>query len=347
MGDYIVPPTSADFNNANLYASMKLQKKLCLAQPSKYVWVEDATVPYPCPEGLTCSSGKCYYNEAGCRASSQLDIFPCKTKSVPCDVPTRPGGLCDICDFPISNGSFTTPAIKVESGVTAPSWCGPGDPKYTIFTSDKTDNGDPIDTTNLWCKGATFDPDPYLVNGQPVGCTADVDCALNGAGGGCMLVPGRKATGKCVDTGMGYLEWRKGYTQWAGVPSQDACVYTTSMFRQWCEMPWTRPPIDKDENMSVSLTDRIKLYPQIKKHPPFYYDDYSGKCYMTNSYCSKSVEDGGYATSFGKGSEYLMGTFSSCSYPQGSRKEVQQGYDCCTPLGDSVGQFFVGRTLTT
>lgn len=349
MSDYLVPPTSADYNNATLYAMNRMNKKLCQARPDIYTWVEDELVPYPCPLGLTCSSGKCYYNETGCRAASQLDYFPCNTKLVPCEVPTRPGGMCEVCDYPISNGNFTLPAIKSEPGITPPATCAPGDTRYAMMTTDKDDDGNPIDTSKLYCKGMTYDPEPYLLNGQPVTCTNDMECALNGAGGACMLIPDRKATGKCVDTGMGYLEWRRNFTQWQGTQPQDACIATNSLFRRWCEMPWTRPPMDenKEEPMDVSMSDRVKLFPQVKKHPPFYYDDCSGKCYVTNPYCSNEVEDGGFETSFGVGKEYAGGMFSSCSYPEGSRKHIQEGYDCCTPLGQSVGEFFLGRTMLT
>lgn len=343
MADYLVPPTAVDYNNAMLYAQHKRNKAICLAHPDLYTWVPDKVVSYPCPTGLTCESGTCVFTETGCRAASTLDYFDCKRKVVDCEIPTRPDGKCEVCEFAINGYNFTPPVVP--DGTLAPSTCGPGDVKYLQTTKSSNEDGTPIDASKLWCKGMTYDPEPYLIDGQPVSCTSDVDCGLTGAGGQCMLIPERKATNKCVDTGNGYLEWRKNYTQWEGAPAQDACVTNLTLFKKWCEMPWTRPPTKKEENLSVSLTDRIKLYPQVKMHPPFYYDDYSGRCYVTQPYCSNSIPDGGFHTSFGVSKEYLAGTFTSCTYPEGRKKHVQEGYDCCTPLGQSVGEFFIGRTL--
>lgn len=342
--DYFVPPTNQDISNAFMYAQNRLYKQVCESDPENYTWVPDDIVPYPCPEGLECFSGRCEFKEKGCRAASSLSYYDCKRTTEKCEIPTRPDGTCDVCEFKIQNGDFTTPS---SNDPNIPSGCFPGDDRYLKLTNPDEDKEDAESKNKLLCQGSLYDPEPYMINTkdglQKVACKSDNDCATS-AGGRCMLYPDRKATGFCVDTGAGYLEYRKNYTQYSELPGKDQCVAALPIFRRWCEMPWTRP-FTPDDNMSEPLSVRIKKHPQTKMHSPFYYDDYSGRCYVTDHYCSASVPNGGFNTGYGKSEEYLSGVFSSCS---GSREgnQIKEGYDCCTPFGLSVANFFSSRTFT-
>lgn len=343
--DYFVAPTDQDISNAFMYAQNRLFKQVCDSDPENYTWIPDDIVPYPCPEGLECFSGRCVFNEKGCRAASSLSYYDCKRTKVNCDIPTHPDGTCEVCEYKIHDGEFTTPA---SNDPAIPTGCGPGDQRYIKYTNPAEDAESAPDTDKYICQGSVFDPEPYTINGkngpQKVPCTSDRDCASSGAGGRCMLYPDRKATGYCVDTGAGYLEYRKNFTQYSELPGRDQCVAALPVFRKWCEMPWTRP-FTPEDNLSEPLRQRISRHPQTKMHSPFYYDDHSGRCYVTDHYCSASLPNGGFNTGYGRSKEYLEGVFSSCG---GSREgnQIKEGYDCCTPFGVSAANFFSSRTFT-
>lgn len=344
--DYFVPPTNQDISNAFMYAQNRLYKQVCESDPENYTWVPDDIVPYPCPEGLECFSGRCVFNEKGCRSSSSLGYYDCKRTTENCKLPTRPDGTCEVCEFKIRNGEFTTPQ---SNDPNVPYGCSPGDTQYIKYTNPDEDKEKANETDKYMCQGSVYDPEPYTINGkdgpQKIACKSDSDCSANGAGGRCMLYPERKATGYCVDPGAGYLEYRKNYTQYNEIAGRDQCVAALPVFRKWCEMPWTRP-YTPDDNLAEPLDVRIKRHPQTKMHSPFYYDDYSGQCYVTDHYCSASVPNGGFNTGYGNSNEYLEGVFSSCS---GSREgnQIKEGFDCCTPFGLSVANFFSSRTFTS
>lgn len=352
---YVVPPTDLDQQNAALYAKMKAMKAVCDKHPDKYKWVPNNVVPFTCPDGLDCVYGSCEYTEGGCRADSQLDYYDCERVQVPCELPTR--DKCEVCVYKThmqADGTVVTtlPPLHITDqpeGVR----CEAGDNKYFYNVDPKLDKkllqSDPQYQTTS-CKNV-FNPQPYLVDGKPVPCKSHVECSYD-LGGMCMLYgtgdnkDKRTASGYCVDTGvgMGYLEWRKGFSQAGNAPPKDQCVQTYSQFKKWCEMPWTRPG-DKPDDLSESVAQRVQRHPQVRAHPPFYYDDYSGRCYITKEYCKAAVENGGYETSFGKQKDYLMGFFSDCKYPDDHKAAIRDGYDCCTPAGQSIGQFFVGKNL--
>jgi hypothetical protein len=193
-----------------------------------------------------------------------------------------------------------------------------------------------------------------------VECEADDDCTAEGAGGSCMLyeylydentrafstTEKTKAYKKCVDTGAPYLEYRKNYTLWTDTAKSDMCVQSTPDFKKWCEMPWWRSG-SKEDDMSLSIEERIQKHPQVKMHPSFFYDSYSGQCFMNKQYCTNSVPDGGFASNFGENKSYLMGVFTDCKNPSHNSAIVREGYDCCIPLGMSIAAFFTGRSLLT
>jgi hypothetical protein len=73
------------------------------------------------------------------------------------------------------------------------------------------------------------------------------------------------------------------------------------------------------------------------------YDDRDSSCHVTQTYCTANLKDGGFSAGYGRSTDYWLG--STCSGD--TKKEVVGAYDCCTKLGDSIGEFFLGRTLTT
>jgi hypothetical protein len=363
---YAVGPTTQDITNAYAYAYNKISKEICEAPENKgiYKWVENKIVPYPCPYGLDCVSGRCVYTEEGCKAASTpLPYFDCKRKKVSCFLDTHPDGVCEVCDYGAQDYKVKGPYLPEEYDPIAAKiiGCAPGDQKYLTMNNPAEDAESEAETptNNYQCQGMVFDPEPYKIDGKTIPCEDDTDCGA-AAGGACMLYEynvdpitgtklGKKKSYKqCYDTGAGYLEYRKNFVQWEGYPGEDQCVLTTPVFKQWCEMPWIRPgPDGTDDDKSVPMDVRIQKHPQTKVHPPFFYDEYAGKCYVTKDYCTKSVPDGGYSGGFGNQVDYIKGVLEGCSNPGHNKAQVRQGYDCCTPFANSFGAFVVGSTLTT
>lgn len=400
---YLVPPTQVDFDNAYMYAQNKVMKEVCDLPKFKgiFEWKEDPIVPYPCPFGLTCNSGKCVFTEKGCMSYSSMPFFECKRRPVECYLPgskTGPDGKCYICDYQINDSKVTDGPVVPDEEVHKLG-CSPGDQKYLRMTDPTIDDADK--TIAYRCQGLTFDPEPYpmrmltpvkghsncsdackayKLNDEPncvgdaehpdpdkdgnctctctVACANDDECTAYGAGGACMLyeyvfdqntreyskTQKTKAYKKCVDTGGPYLEYRSNFSLWDNVKGEDMCVQTIPEFRKWCEMPWMRPASSPDDP-HMDVWNRIKLHPQVKRHPPFYYDQYTGHCLMTKKYCTSSVPDGGFNTNFGEVQEYVDGIFTGCKNPGHNSAEVREGYDCCIPLGMSIASFFTGRSF--
>ena len=353
---YIVPPTDQDISNAIAYATNKAYKKICDDHPELYTWIGDTVVGYPCPYGLTCSAGNPAFTEKGCRDNSATTYFDCKRSPYEC-APHGDTRQCNVCDFNTSDGKFKAPMLN-EADLGQAPMCSPGDVLYTKFTSKEADAHDDDEARNKWvCQGKNYDPPPYvvkkMVNGTlvdtPTKCTSDNDCTLS-AGGSCMLYENKQATGYCVDPGQGYLEYRDNWTSWDGRTGNSMCVQTQSEFKKWCEMPWTRHGANADDDdLSTSLEKRISLHPETKRHPPFWYDDSSGTCFMTKDYCMRSIPDGGYDSSFGRAHDFNAGLtiFTDCQYPHGHASQIREGYDCCTPLATSALEFFTGKTTFT
>lgn len=337
---YIVAPTSQDLKNAIMYATNNAYRQICETNSDTMEWVPDNITGFPCPEGLTCNSGVCKFNEAGCLKNSYNPYFDCVRKQVSCNIENS-GEICNVCNFDISDSTFITPLSPLSEN--APIGCFPGDAKKQPTADDIAAKPEIAD---YLCQGMETDPAPYTINGIPIPCKEDADCSYNGVGGLCGTVPDKAATGVCYPSPQPYLEWRKGETLWDGEPPIDQCVMAVPEWRRWCEMPWTRPSAQGDD-MKLDLGARITAHPRTKVHPPYYYNPNSGKCYVTKDYCTKPLSEGGFSVGFGKSHEYLTGLFSSCTDPKGKSYQVQEGYDCCTPLGMSIAEFFLGRTITT
>ena len=360
-------PTDTDENNAVLYATMNQRRALCLTDPVNYVWKEDPVVGYPCPEGLTCYSGKCEFTKQGCMNFSTLPYFDCKRKSVPCSFGNGQE-TCQVCDWELEPSGILggipcpavgSPALTEEDAKALGEnsiYCRPGDMKNVPpGTYDPTPPSDPCrPQQNFSCPGLPNTMEPYVINGNTVPCSCDQDCSNNGIGGNCYikgdkgLEPLPTSANQCSDTPVPsafcypptgvYTEWREGFTAFAGAPVEDACIQMFSNAKPWCEMPWYRPTGTSSDGKSASPACWKTQYKQ-----PFYYRQEDGKCYITKSYCENNLGNGGFDGSFGDGKQY--GMFSTCVQPQGDTNEVQKGYDCCTSLGASFAQFFFGQTL--
>lgn len=213
------------------------------------------------------------------------------------------------------------------------------------------------------CTLGAVNPEPYLFNGEPVQCDqtssyGDFECAVLGAGGKCISdadFPLSSNKGVCYDNGagggtFGYLEWRDNVVIWEGEPPVEQCVRAIPQLKTWCEMPWTRGGASED-SPQMDLSTKIAKDTTSRSHPPFWYDNTTGKCFVTRHYCSGSLGEGGYDSGFGKQTDYLAGIFSSCSGHQtcgtsNGTCEIKEGFDCCTTLTQSMAHVVMGRTLT-
>ena len=356
-------PTETDESNAILYATMNQRRNICLSDPVNYVWKDDPVVGYVCPEGLTCYSGRCEFSKQGCQAYSNFPVFDCKRKAVPCSFGN---GTCMVCDWdiepsgvagnpcPVVGQPELTDADAAALGANAVN-CRPGDVKLLpAGTYDPTPQPDPCRPVQSFaCPGLPNTDQPYLMNGQKVPCNCSDDCTSNGLGGECFIESDTgpvalPSTSTCKDTPSKpaycyeptrpYTEWREGFTEFSGAPAEDACVINFSQARVWCEMPWTRH--------TTMSADGVNPEPACWKTnyvKPYYYNEANGKCYITKSYCDNLRGNGGYDGSFGDQHNFAM--FSKCEYPQGTNNEIQEGYDCCTDLGQSFAQFFFGQSI--
>jgi hypothetical protein len=358
-------PTDADENNALYYATMNQKRTICLSDPVNYQWREDPVLAYPCPEGLTCYSGRCEFTKQGCTNFSTLPYFDCKRKKVPCSFGAGQE-TCEMCDWDIEPSGYGgnpcpaegSPALT-DADATALGgqaiFCRPGDLKNSP-SDNKPDLCRPSQAAG--CPGLPNTSTPYTINGEKVSCNCDDDCNTNGVGGNCFMDPTQPGgppvplpkDNKCSDTlpspafcyppnGM-YTEWREAFTAFNSAPEENACVQTFASAKQWCEMPWTRPTVPSADGTTADPPCWQTQYKQ-----PYYYRQEDGRCYITKSYCENNLGNGGYDSSFGDGQEYLV--FSTCSTPQGNTNEVQLGYDCCTSLGSSFAEFFFGKTIPT
>jgi hypothetical protein len=335
---YWVAPTQTDISNAIAYANDRIYKEFAEANPDKYTWYPDITTRYPCPEGVECESGKVKFTKKGCLDQSFYPFYDCKRRSVPCN--TTDSKKCEICDYTISGKNHTAHGPYRVDPDSVPNFCEPGD---SIYPEDST-------KSNILCQGDTVDPEPYLMDGKVVECTTDDECRILGVGGVCGITEGLKSYHKCYDdpTSAPYLEWRDELQMWEGLPTdKNVCIYTIPHYRRWCEMPWTRPGggnEQHDEDFTIPLEKRIQQFWKTKARPPFWYNTDNGECHISKSYCTNSLDAGGFDSGFGVAKKYWM--FSNCEYPENHDKEINSEYDCCTSLGQSIEQFFFGRTLT-
>lgn len=209
-------------------------------------------------------------------------------------------------------------------------------PPYTVLQYDMSDEG------VAYAEANPDDPLPTVV--APVPCVTDDECYTSpGVGGVCGRDPDLVSYGFCYDPNAPpYLEWRDEMELWDGMSSRNVCLETLPYMRQWCEMPWTRQGANLDDP-TVPLPLRVKGAWKSKARPPFWYDDHDGSCYVTKTYCEANLKNGGFSAGYGRSTDWYLGSTCSAS----SDKEVTGAYDCCTKLGDSIGEFFLGRTLTT
>jgi hypothetical protein len=357
-------PTETDESNAIYFATMNQRRNACLSDPVNYVWKEDPVVGYPCPEGITCYSGRCEFTKQGCQNFSTLPYFDCKRKSVPCSFGD---GTCQVCDWdiePSGIGNIPCPAVGSPALTDADAKalgdqavnCRPGDLKVVDQPFNPTPKPDVCRPAQSFaCPGLPQTQQPYTMNGYKVPCSCSSDCETNGLGGQCLIESDKgpqplPSSSSCSDTPVVnaycyppdgvYTEWREGFTEFDGAPLEDACVVSFSQARAWCEMPWTRPTTLNSDGTAADPACWKVQYKQ-----PFYYREADGKCYVTKSYCENDMGTGGSDGSYGVQSDFVQ--FSNCSYPQGTDNEIQEGYDCCTNLGSSFAQFFFGQTLPT
>jgi hypothetical protein len=91
------------------------------------------------------------------------------------------------------------------------------------------------------------------------------------------------------------------------------------------------------ENNTCVPAEGTEDKPRIKIRPPPNYYNYGvdNKCYTTKDYCSA------FESSYGKGSDWFV--FNKCAETAAS---VDTKSDCCIDMGQSVGEFFLGKTLT-
>jgi hypothetical protein len=200
-------PTDIDIMNALKYASYQINKQVCDSDTTKYEWVPDPVPGYHCPEGLTCDSGYCRFTKQGCEDYSEMPIFDCERKTVPCSTDLDPSGTCEVCVYDIDE-SFLNPtphAINNTPRITEADrqklkacpnpdndcCCLPGD---LLFPDQNNPNKD-------CCPGIVDSRTPYLVSQpskdkdsntkwsepKPLACKCDHDCTLNGVGGNCLL----------------------------------------------------------------------------------------------------------------------------------------------------------------
>lgn len=117
------------------------------------------------------------------------------------------------------------------------------------------------------------------------------------------------------------------------------CMLGNFLLRQWCENPQSRCK----KNSDGTYPDECKgssSTPGVTDVPPFFYNENTGKCFITKDYCQRFGVDysGGTDCSdsnpcTGEGMACYKGT---CTGP---------GSECTTTTGQKVGEFFVGKTL--
>lgn len=210
----------------------------------------------------------------------------------------------------------------------------------------------PTPATTL-CQPYSRNHEPYTVRNyeddeivsSPVSCETDEHCLIPpGVGGVCGRDPSLPTYGYCYDPSLPpYLEWRDEITMWDDMPpSKNICIETHPSPRKWCEMPWTRATPDED-NPTDPLSVRVKRGWKSRARPPFMYDERDASCHVTKEYCTANLKNGGFSAGYGRSHDFWLG--STCGGTTDA--EVVGAYDCCTKLGDSIGEFFLGRTLTT
>ena len=329
----------------------------CTAGDAKYVADVEYPTPYTTP--VLSRSGFCD-NDQQCGAGSSC-VMPEPDEvmdhwGMACTSTDDCGGGRSVC----ANGHCVSDTMYEGQCVvecTSSSDCHPG----TVCGQDPGDAAlygrcytpvEPVQSDRL-CQPITINHKPYTVKNyegeqvvdSPVPCEVDEHCWFPpGVGGVCGRDPSLPTYGYCYDPSLPpYLEWRDEVQFWTDMPpSKNVCVETQAYPRQWCEMPWTRAGPNTD-NPTDPLSVRVKRSWKSRARPPFWYDERDSSCHVTKTYCTANLKNGGYSAGYGRSHDYWLG--STCGGTTDG--EVVGAYDCCTKLGNSIGEFFLGRTLTT
>jgi hypothetical protein len=204
------------------------------------------------------------------------------------------------------------------------------------------------------CAFAPFDPQPYILNGKKVPCDKDgdgIECAF-AAGGQCITAlnfPASANQGFCYDPGSPYLEYRDNLMVWENEPPVASCVQMPMELRTWCEMPWSRGSVDANDPRD-DLGTQINKDRKTKLHPPFWYDDRTGRCFVTRHYCMGSLGEGGYDSGYGIAKNYAADLLHDCkgsNVCDGEECQIVDGHDCCFTMEESFMQLIMGRTMST
>ena len=204
------------------------------------------------------------------------------------------------------------------------------------------------------CAFAPFDPQPYILSGKKVPCDKNgdgIECAF-AAGGQCITAlnfPASANLGYCYDPGSPYLEYRDNLMIWENEPPVASCVQMPMELRTWCEMPWSRGSVDANDPRD-DLGTQINKDRKTKLHPPFWYDDRTGRCFVTRHYCMGSLGEGGYDSGYGIAKNYAADMLHDCkgsNVCDGEECQIVDGHDCCFTMEESFMQLIMGRTMST
>jgi len=144
------------------------------------------------------------------------------------------------------------------------------------------------------------------------------------------------------------------FLQWD--EANQVCNADVPAFKKWCELTGTRKGYrvcSQDDSISCisdedckhsagTGTTTVDAGPCINNRqgiirPPnmFYNYGKDNRCYTTKTYCAA------FETSFGKSKNYVV--VEDCNT---TGNEVDVTADCCVKLGQSIGEFYLGKTIT-
>lgn len=282
----------------------------------------------PCTSAEDCGGGRSVCSTAGyCVSDTVYEgncVYKCETTE-DC-LHLDPTAQCGInpADAALHGRCYIPPVSDLK-----PSLCNPPVDNVTPYTVSMYEG----------------EGDERTVVAKPVPCETDQHCYIPpGVGGQCGRDPTSETYGLCYDTSTApYLEWREEVNMWDGLPpSKNVCMETMPFPRKWCEMPWTRAGPEEDDPM-LPLDDHVKAGWKSRARPPFWYDERDSTCHITRPYCVSNLKNGGFSAGYGKSQDYTLVSICSGGQPE----EIVEGYDCCTKVGDAIGEFFLGRTITT
>ena len=182
---------------------------------------------------------------------------------------------------------------------------------------------------------APADPDknpqmPYVEWRDGAQCTDDTNCNF----------PSVCKDGQCTcnsnDQCPGSSKCQNGTCQSGG-----RCIFGNYLLKQYCENPITRCVPDSDGNLPQGCKTQ-GIDKGITDVPPFHYNQKTGQCSITSSYCS-------YFDFKYNDADKQCSTTQPCADPQKSCASdgfcSGAGSGCDTPTGEKVAEFFVGKTI--